>query len=388
MAGNSASKKTYYAPAERTDSETLKKERSVFVSNKIALSLLNAISDLAMVLNEQRQILVVNNVLVRSLGIEDPEKLIGVRPGELLQCVHSDEMPCGCGTSKACAECGAVHAILQGIDTRKPASGGCRISRKPDAGASALDVWVQATPITIGGKLFIVMDMRDISAEKRRQVLERVFFHDVLNIAGGIRAIAELMKNYPESIEDESVYKEDLYRMSGQIIEEIVAQRQLSAAERGDLQLNMTELSVRELIEEVVSAYRHHEVAQDRELLIGDVPDIKISSDATILKRILGNLVKNALEATPEFGKVIISAEDLGPEIAFHVKNPGVIPEEIQTQIFQRSFSTKGGSGRGVGTYSIKLFTERYLGGNVGFVSREPDGTKFTVELTKTPPKE
>jgi sensor histidine kinase regulating citrate/malate metabolism len=52
----------------------------------------------------------------------------------------------------------------------------------------------------------------------------------------------------------------------------------------------------------------------------------------------------------------------------------------IQLQLFQRSFSTKG-AGRGIGTYSIKMFTEKHLGGQVRFDSFEPVGTIFQVML-------
>jgi sensor histidine kinase regulating citrate/malate metabolism len=69
------------------------------------------------------------------------------------------------------------------------------------------------------------------------------------------------------------------------------------------------------------------------------------------------------------------------------VKNDQVIPEDIQKQLFQRSFSTKG-TGRGIGTYSIKLLTENYLKGKVSFVSNETDGTVFSIELNKKFPKD
>lgn len=58
--------------------------------------------------------------------------------------------------------------------------------------------------------------------------------------------------------------------------------------------------------------------------------------------------------------------------------------EEVQLQLFQRSFSTKGQSGRGIGTYSMKLLSERYLGGKVEFTSREPEGTVFTLTIPKS----
>jgi sensor histidine kinase regulating citrate/malate metabolism len=54
--------------------------------------------------------------------------------------------------------------------------------------------------------------------------------------------------------------------------------------------------------------------------------------------------------------------------------------QEIQLQIFQRSFSTKG-EARGIGTYSIKMFTEQYLGGKVSFVSNPTEKTVFSISL-------
>jgi len=103
-------------------------------------------------------------------------------------------------------------------------------------------------------------------------------------------------------------------------------------------------------------------------------------SDETLLKRILGNLVKNALEATKEEGEIFIGCKLRDDELQFWVYNSDVIPHDVQLQIFQRSFSTKG-EGRGLGTYSVKLFTERCLGGHVSFVSNKEDGTIFTVTI-------
>jgi signal transduction histidine kinase len=57
------------------------------------------------------------------------------------------------------------------------------------------------------------------------------------------------------------------------------------------------------------------------------------------------------------------------------------MPEAVRQQVFQRSFSTKEGQGRGIGTWSVKLLTERYLGGAVAFVSEPGRGTVFSVRL-------
>jgi signal transduction histidine kinase len=56
---------------------------------------------------------------------------------------------------------------------------------------------------------------------------------------------------------------------------------------------------------------------------------------------------------------------------------------DVQRQVFQRSFTTKDEPGHGLGTYSAWLFTERYLGGRLSFVSAEPNGTVFSVTLPR-----
>jgi len=66
---------------------------------------------------------------------------------------------------------------------------------------------------------------------------------------------------------------------------------------------------------------------------------------------------------------------------SFHVHNDGMIPDAVAARIFQRSFSTKGTPGRGLGTYSMKLFGENILGGKVGFHSTDQQGTTFYLTL-------
>lgn len=88
------------------------------------------------------------------------------------------------------------------------------------------------------------------------------------------------------------------------------------------------------------------------------------------------NLIKNALEATNPGGTVELSCIKRGNEIEYIVKSENVIPPDIQPLIFSRTFSTKG-KGRGIGTYSIKLLTDKYLKGRISFESNEKIGTIF-----------
>ena len=70
---------------------------------------------------------------------------------------------------------------------------------------------------------------------------------------------------------------------------------------------------------------------------------------------------------------------------AFTVWNRSAIPEKVRLRIFQRHFSTKQGTGRGLGTYAMKLFGEKFLGGSVSFASTAAAGTTFRLEIPAAP---
>ena len=108
--------------------------------------------------------------------------------------------------------------------------------------------------------------------------------------------------------------------------------------------------------------------------------DILFESDKSVMLRVLGNMLKNAIEASTDGEVVTAGCRGEKGKIQFWINNPQYMSKEVQMQIFQRSFSTKG-MGRGLGTYCIKLFSEKYLGGKAAFSTSERDGSTFTVLL-------
>ena len=139
------------------------------------------------------------------------------------------------------------------------------------------------------------------------------------------------------------------------------------------------------VLQDVVEAYSKHEAAEEKTIEIDSKSQhIKFLIDRVLLSRILGNLIKNALEASQKGESVQVNCRLIENELEYKVSNQGHIPEAVQMQIFQRSFSTKG-KGRGLGTYSIKLLAEKYLGGKIDFVSEEERGTRFFARFPVSP---
>jgi signal transduction histidine kinase len=332
------------------------------------------IPETVMVLNRNRQIVFSNRTFVELLGAENVAEICGLRPGEALQCKHASETPGGCGTTEYCTTCGAVQSILasqQGEVNAKE----CRIVQKNTGEALDLKVW--SSPFSSGDEPFTIHAVTDISHQKRRNALERIFFHDVLNTAGGLLGMAEILKG--STAEEAKEFVGDIYTISQRLIREIQAQRELSAAESNELKTHPVPVDARELLEEIVDTYRAHEAARGKEIRVEPgTPETAFTSDRNLLHRVISNLLKNALEASDPGDRVTLGCASDNGEVSFRVHNPRAMPREVQLQVFQRSFSTKG-AGRGLGTYSIRLLSERYLKGQVSFRSSEPGGTTFTA---------
>jgi signal transduction histidine kinase len=247
----------------------------------------------------------------------------------------------------------------------------CRITRES---RDALDLKVWATPFPIGEDRFTIFAVDDISHEKRRRALERVFFHDVLNTATGIRVTANLLRPAPDSTRAPLSLIPNLL---DRLIEEIEIQKQLTAAECGELTLQPVSVEVTALLYEVAHLYGYGGADMGPRVLV-DVPQeqLRLVSDRTLLRRVIGNMLRNAVEASRPTDTVTLGCRRDEQEVEFWVHNPGYIPREVQLQLFQRSFSTKG-SGRGLGTYSIRLLSERYLKGSIAFTSSAEGGTTF-----------
>jgi signal transduction histidine kinase len=222
---------------------------------------------------------------------------------------------------------------------------------------------------------------RTFSHEKRRRALERTFFHDVLNTAGGLRGYTELLlESEPDELPEVATTVSGIVQ---RLIDEIESQRSLMTAEADALSPALTSIRTKELLEELAVAYRHHEVAEGKIITVAaDSDDLTFRSDRTLLLRVLGNMVKNALEASSEGETVSLGSEVQSDDVEFWVNNPAFMPRDVQLQVFNRSFSTKG-SGRGIGTYSMRLLVSRYLGGSVDFDSSEDRGTIFRVRLPR-----
>jgi signal transduction histidine kinase len=303
-----------------------------------------------------------------------------MRPGEAVKCIFSKTSKNGCGTTENCKYCGAVNAILESQDQKKKVSRECRITTLVDDQHEFMDIQVTATPFNYKGKTYTIFSVDDISDKKRRLMLERIFFHDIVNIAGAIKGFSEILMDNKDQ-EQIAECLDAMGKLSKELVEEIISQRTLHDAETGDLSAHITSVNSTNLIKDTLSYLSKSEYTFGKLIIAeADNVDINFTSDETLLKRVLINMLKNALEASYQGDIVRVKSEIRGKNLVFSVNNPSEMSEAVKLQVFQRSFSTKGNN-RGIGTYSIRILTERYLKGKVDFTSTRENGTTFFVYL-------
>lgn len=326
--------------------------------------------------------IIVANGPFRNLGMGHKPfpfaEIRGLRPGEAMGCVNSGGG--ACGTTDSCRSCGAWMRLLQAASTGRTARGDLQLEHLDTHGRVVpMDLAVTVVPVagSDGARIF-VLSLEDRSAEKHRRVLERLFYHDIINAAGGIKGLADLGVTTPDVPPEMQEYMENIRSVAGNLLDGIHLQRELAAAEAGELKPDIQSVHLHEVVTEAVRSLIWHEVARNRILLQLPIPpDLAVLADRGLLRRVLVNMIKNALEACPSGGTVRVESDNGDPGFpGVRVTNPGVLPDAVAARLFRRSFSTKG-TGRGLGTWSMKLFTEHYLGGRLMFRSSPEEGTVF-----------
>lgn len=359
----------------------LSRQLGVIQKNEMLIKMLNGINLFIIILNEQREILFMNKEICSALGVDNLE-VLGMRPGELLKCRNSEISEKGCGHAKACNLCNAKNLVVEVINTHEVSEGQVTIVSIIEGLEVSSTFHERVTEVDFEGEKFYMVAFLDKSADVERNNIERIFFHDILNSASSLyNAIRLLKMGNKKFSEDEDIIMVEGYIKN--IIEEIEYQRSVSSAEHNQLKINLEKFDLGELIEKVLSILnkdeRFSEIKVENTIFCGKY---FIISDRVLLRRIIMNMIKNAMEANENQSVIKIHLEESDNEYSIGFFNREVIPLSVQVEIFGKGVSTKG-KGRGFGTYGSKLLLNKYLRSDLKFDSKENIGTEFTILIPK-----
>lgn len=318
------------------------------------------------VVDENLRILYVNDTPVA--------KEVALCPGDLIKCNNAVSAPKGCGSHENCKDCELRNMVNESVRTNK----------KMEIDADflvdlnhSLSVHAVSTPYEYKGKTGSIVLLIDRTEQQRELMLERTFFHDLLNISGALKGLLDCVQH--DNVQDIIPILRDI---SSQLIDEVATQRDLIYAMNGLLKPKYEKFKANEVLENIDALKRlaremHHvEVVTE-----STVTDEKVESDKTLVNRVLFNMLKNAYEASPN-SVVTFKISTTDEQVVYSVHNDAVIPEHVKSKIFIYGNSTKDAK-RGLGTYSMKLIGENFLKGKVWFESKEGLGTTFYFALNK-----
>lgn len=133
------------------------------------------------------------------------------------------------------------------------------------------------------------------------------------------------------------------------------------------------------LLEEVV---RDAQTAKPAPVFECQAGNLTITVDRDRLASVMGHVIRNAQDATPEGGKVIVRLQKVNGHAVIEVEDTGCGMDEafIQARLFRPFQTTKGKSGMGIGACEAREFV-RSLGGDIHVNSKPGAGTVFRIHL-------
>jgi signal transduction histidine kinase len=231
----------------------------------------------------------------------------------------------------------------------------------------------------------LMLTVEDITEAKKKELLQNLFMHDLANRVTEVIANSELLNQFCKKGENEpeklTLWTENISMISKELGLEVSAQQAVVSMEMKKMSARPTEVNALIEIEKLAAHFYPVEKDHGVKLKISEeAKEIILFTDPVLLRRVLTNLVKNAIEVSKP-GEIITLGCRLNKssgQVEFWIHNPGYIEEEMKAHLFKPYFSTKNNM-RGLGTYSIKFLTEYFLKGTVEVESTRKDGTCFKV---------
>ena len=216
-----------------------------------------------------------------------------------------------------------------------------------------------------------LLERVDQSFERQRQFMSDAS-HELRTPAAILRGESEVALSRTERPAEE--YRESLAVLHAeaqrltQIVEDLFT---LTRADAGQYPLAMHDFYLDELVAECAHAARSLASAKQITLTCEVPEELPICADEALLRRMLLNLLDNAIKYTPPGGRVTVSCERLGGEYAMNVTDSGPgIAAELQGRVFERFFradkartrSDTDGGGAGLGLSIARWIVEAHQG--------------------------
>ena len=229
--------------------------------------------------------------------------------------------------------------------------------------------------------------------QAKTEFLQRMS-HDIRTPINGIRGMVDVGDYYYDDLKKQSECRNKIREASNILLELVNEVLDMSKLESGEIFLEEKPFNIDEVIQEVCDVV--DQLAKERKIQVdmdlGPIQHMNLVGSAMHLKRLLMNVLSNAVKYNKDHGSIHLSCHELPSDqmetaaFEFICEDSGIgMSEEFQKHIFEPfTQEKKGGAskfgGTGLGMPITKKLVEK-MGGNITFESESGIGTTFTITI-------
>ncbi len=257
--------------------------------------------------------------------------------------------------------------------------------------ARGVSLWVscRVRPMTdavnrFSGYLAVVSDISDRKkAEALRADVESVVRHDLKSPLGSMQNALELLEMLGPLNADQAQVLTEVRLLTRRMQGLITLSLDLHAIEAGVFSPRLEAVDLCEVVAEQRQELRPLLEGKALRLTVvstcGEGP-FPVQGERRLLDAVFSNLLKNAAEASPEGGEILVRLELDGAIAVAAIRNRGEVPAEVRDRFFEKYATAGKTHGTGLGTYSARLMV-RTMGGALAMHADEPGCTTLTMRL-------
>lgn len=266
--------------------------------------------------------------------------------------------------------------------------------RRKDGDELAVEMTITQVTDSDGRIIGAVTIIRDISNQKVLAAQKARFVanasHELRTPITNLKTRLYLFRMQPENSNSHLVVMERVVERMRRLVEDLL---DVSRFEHGQIELNLEPVLLRRLVEEVVDTQRPEADAKSIKLSAElSEETLEVQADPERVIQVMTNLVTNAINYTPEGGRILVEMlpdeSSDGTKLAvIRVRDNGPgIEQELLEHIFQPFFRASNGrtTGSGLGLTICKEIVEAH-GGEISVESEVGHGSCFIVKLPRKP---
>jgi signal transduction histidine kinase len=240
----------------------------------------------------------------------------------------------------------------------------------------------------------LLMEQRDalLRVQRQKEELTEIVVHDLKNPLAAIASNAAFLSMAKEMNEDVRDGSRAIARAADNMLRMVHDILDVSRAEEAGMTLRRDSVDLVALLRRAAGLMAHR--AEERRVGLGvavSCSELLVPVDADLMRRVVENLLDNAIRYTPTGERVQLAVEDQGESVLISVSDGGPgIPEQERARIFEKYAQLERSVdkaqkrfGRGIGLSFVKMVVDAHQG-QIYVRDNPPRGARFEIALPKS----